>query len=120
MSNAVYYWFGCGDETGHYLYSVKRSIDWKTETPWGGWKDLDGVLAPKGDSKDVLGIATLTHKDGWTALAFWDRSQDPRRGSNVVFLANCELDFKQAVVACSVRFPRWAARAKVMALRLHE
>lgn len=33
------------------------------------------------------GLAALHHKDGWTALAWWDRSVDKRHNSNSVLIA---------------------------------
>lgn len=72
-------YFGCKGETGHYLY-----IDGKRQLSTNiiPWDQVDGVLCP---FNRKAGSAKLHHKDGWTALAFWDYSIDKRPGSNSVF-----------------------------------
>lgn len=101
-------YFGCIGESGHYLWSSPyrrtRDID---ETPWG--MKIDGKLCPPADpwgrNGQPQGRAALHHKDGWTALAFWDRSVDKRPGSNSVFVADECLSFDQIVTVAKERFP---------------
>ena len=76
--------FGCfqaGDDHG--LHGA--------QIPWG---HVDGVLLwNSGSHADVpnreqaQGAAALRYKDGWTSLAWWDRSGDARYGSNTAFFA---------------------------------
>ena len=76
-------YFGCIKEAGHYLHNTKgkRSLDFSVVP----WPKIDGVLCPEYTIKE--GASKLHHKDGWTALAFWDYSVDKRPGSNSVFFA---------------------------------
>ena len=113
--------FGCWHDVGHYLHDASGSTV-RHRTPWSGsgrWAEhgggLDGTLAP-GDSQ-ARGRAKLHVKDGWTALAFWDRSVDTRPNSNGVFLVDEELNFREAVVAFAVYFPRIAERVRAIAFK---
>lgn len=86
------FYFGCWGEKGHYLRDVNRNHvrNDRTATPWEG---MDGVLCPgyvrymPFNTPQPEGEAALHHKEGWTALAFWDRSVDSRGGCNSVFFA---------------------------------
>lgn len=76
--------------------------------PWG--MKVDGGLAPrKWDSRRApecpQGVAALHHKDGWTALSFWDRTGDSRSNSSSTFLFDAVLDFDAARVAAREQFP---------------
>jgi hypothetical protein len=98
------YFFGCwNDDTGHYLHEpTGRSVHRGTDaTPWG--MSIDGVLPPAGP--DVQGRCLLHHKDGWTALAFWDRSVDTRPGSNAALLVEGEFSFEDMVDLFVRHFP---------------
>lgn len=95
------YYFGCNNGPGHYMHSPgmrtgddltdRRHISRLTgANPWG--YGIDGNLCPA-DPEQLQGRALLHYKDGWTAVAFWDRSVDHRKGSNSVFLAPAIHDF---------------------------
>ena len=76
-------------------------------SPWG---IPDGTLAPRQGGSTHLeapqGNAALHHKDGWTALAFWDRSGDSRGASNSVFLIPVNhMSFDDALAAARENFP---------------
>jgi hypothetical protein len=73
---------------------------------WGPlpWKHIDGGLCPRGPQRQ--GEALLHHKDGWTALAFWNRTDDTRAGSNSAFFFEGTLTFEEALAAARERFPR--------------
>src|ERR1700693_4562864 len=75
------YFFGCMRGPGHYLHSnpsprgltERRALcAIERSNPWG--YKIDGKLCPAG--AQVQGRALVHHKDGWTALSFWDRSVD--------------------------------------------
>jgi hypothetical protein len=51
------------------------------------------------------GQSVITHKDGWTALSFWDRSIDSRPGSNSNFLAEGIFSFDEMVKLAQEKFP---------------
>ncbi len=78
------------------------------KNPWA--LKVDGGLAPrKWDScrapECPQGVAALHHKDGWTALSFWDRTGDSRGNSSSTFLFDAVLDFDSAVTAACDHFP---------------
>lgn len=100
------YYFGCIDITGHYLWASEQRKLWDFDLiPWG--IAIDGKLCPPDDPKNgqPQGPAALHHKDGWTALAFWDRSVDRRSGSNSAFIADSILPFVQMVKIAREKYP---------------
>lgn len=92
-------YFGCYRRPGHYLWGPGMQRVRSDDLPW---KKLNGELAPP---RARPGHAALHHLDGWTALAFWDRSVDSRPGSNSVFLFPDVLDFEEAVIRAVKEFP---------------
>jgi hypothetical protein len=64
---------------------------------------------PGEEKNQPLGLARLVRVTGnrgtWTALSFWDRSQDKRFGSNSTFIAEGDLDFAAMCVIAAERFP---------------
>lgn len=80
---------------------------------------LDGKLcwnSPRGERDQYArrdeneGRAFRTSHGGWTAVAFWDRSQgDPRGACNTAFLARGDLTFSQVIRAAKHAWPEvWA------------
>lgn len=57
------------------------------------------------EAKQPQGKALVHHRDGWTALAFWDRTGDSRGNSCSVFVLEGDLDFDQALAAAGKLFP---------------
>lgn len=58
---------------------------------------------------ETEGLALLTRRGGWTAIAFWDRSGDQRPASNSAFIARGDLTFEQVVRAARHQWPQvWA------------
>ena len=115
MSEAVY--FGCLGHPGHFFY-----LPWGQGThhdriiglPWAEG-EIDGALCPgwKGpyvSGRQIEGEAKLHHRDGWTALAFWDRSVDSRPGCNSVFFFHAVFSFEQALAEAKKIFPQIFAR----------
>lgn len=108
------YYFGCRNRPGHYLFDVHFRL-----TPYGGpkelpWKEreIDGRLCPNWRAKgkhrngpEIEGNALLHHKEGWTALAFWDRSVDRRGACNSVFFFEGTHTFEEAVELARATFP---------------
>lgn len=100
-------YYGCYGESGHHFWTEDLFLNprWAMvtkEIPWG--TEVDGGLCPRG--RQVQGLALLHQKDGWTALAFWDRSVDSRPGSHSAFLVRQTLDFEAMVAVCKETFPR--------------
>jgi len=63
-------------------------------------------------------MAYLHHVAGWTVVAWWDRSEDDRHGSNAVFLAPGEHAFEAMLDLARKAFPREMERMeKAYAIR---
>jgi hypothetical protein len=100
------FYFGCWDAIGHFLWTPSGVSVPLSTTPWGNAVDT-GLCPGKRDRRGEVacenqreGEAALHHLDGWTALAFWDRSVDTRHGSNSAFLAegmSVLTEYKQAI-----------------------
>ena len=122
------YYFGPWDSAGHSLHleSGAHPRPIADSFPWSpAGYDIDGKLQPSADAPDhrinrasgVLstvghaqteGEALLHYRDGWTALAFWDRSVDARASSNSTYFAEGVYSFEQMVELASTRFAkRW-------------
>ncbi len=101
------YYFGCSREPGHFLWEddagfmhSKLRYD---KLPWG--YKIDSSLCT-GHSGSEEGRASLHHKDGWTAVAFWDRSVDSRPGSNSAFICDEEIDYDEMIRRSKETFPK--------------
>lgn len=115
------YYFGCWGQTGHYLYEPSGRTTWNRITPNIHGGSLDGgfcgdpalaryrygetVPTWSHEGAQPEGRARITHLDGWTILAFWDRSLDRRDASNSAFLLQGTHDFQAMVAMASARFP---------------
>lgn len=104
-------YFGSYRKDGHHPYGegmILLRYNWDAEFPVAGvpWtRDvIDGGLCP-GHSASPQGRAALHHKNGWTALAFWDRSDDTRPGSHSTFFIEGTHDFETMKRLCQERFP---------------
>lgn len=111
MSQRAYY-FGCWNGPGHFLHKPggDRAVEREARLPWS---NIDGRLCPGGDREacgrpvafEVEGRAALHHLDGWTALAFWDRSVDHRFHSNSVFFVEGTTSAEDVLRVARERFP---------------
>jgi hypothetical protein len=88
-------------------------------TPWGSHPDATLLEAPlvlrKVDENEGMqpeGKAILHHKDGWTALGFWDRSGDSRYNSNSNFLVRGTYTFDEMLALAKEQFHGIFARMK--------
>ena len=115
--NVLY--FGCwtGKGAGHYLWTTLGAhIFPPQEFPWKG---IDCVLQPGADPdnpykrrQEVEGHAALHHLTGWTAICFWDRSEDQRGGCNSNFFAHGTFTFDEMLRLAQAHFPIIMARFK--------
>lgn len=113
MSEAFY--FGCVGTSGHHLHTP----DLRTASRAGPFTPamLDTPFCP-GMTPDARGmtpreqpegVARLTHVEGWTVLAFWDRSIDNRHGSHSTYVLRGTLAYDDAARLAREAFPRvWA------------
>lgn len=111
------FYFGCNRLFGHHMHAPDKSGVSDQETyafiqgnPWG--YAVDGGLCPDAFGAQIEGQAVLHSKDGWTAIAFWDRSIDHRHDSNSVFLAEGEHTFAEMVALATEHFPTVMGRFK--------
>lgn len=117
--------FGCDGRPGHGWFGPGlSSVSWRHEVrgvcPWdsGG---IDAMLAPRTEPRQpgdrrvrgeelTQGVAALHHRDGWTALSFWDRTGDSRPNSNSTFVVEGILAFDEVVAVAREHFPQLFAR----------
>lgn len=117
------YFFGCWRDVGHYMHVPDGRRCWDVATPWG--HDIDSRLCPNGKNRDrriadeVEGHAAIHHKNGWTGLAWWDRSVDKRGACNAGLYARATLNAQQILAIGRAQFPsvfgRFAYEIKVIA-----
>ncbi len=88
------FFFGCIGRPGHGLHGEgSRMWPFNKCIPWGF--ELDSKLCPDG-KEQLQSHAAIHHKEGWTALAWWDRSgPDKRMGCNSALLAEGEFTFAE-------------------------
>lgn len=103
---------------GHYLYDTNMDsvLHWRKATPW---EQIDAQLAPTTKPYQVEGATALHHKDGWTAIQFWDRSGDSRGNSNSAFLMEGTWAFEEALAKAREAFPNIFKRFK-FEIRLYD
>lgn len=120
--SAVYY-FGRWGGPGHYLWSPAGHIaEQAVTTPWTlreldplcgdpaladvrGRRSGDPLYWPGDEAHQPQGVARLYHREGWTALAWWDRSCDTRFGSNSAFVARGTLTAEALAQLGATAFP---------------
>lgn len=106
-------YFGAWGGPGHYLWTAEGRRTDDSVLPWCRGKyrtGIDSTLCPALDGSEPEGKAALHHREGWTALAFWDRSQDQRLGSNSAFLAQGTHTAEEILTAAREDFPSICAR----------
>lgn len=135
----VYYFGVANGDCGHYLYNKPwTQIPYTERNSCSPWKyyDLDGKQAPvlnpeKAnpetnkyyylDRKEApQGQVKVQHKDGWTILSFWDRTQDRRGASNSNFLIDKIVDFKEGIELAQTSWPQLFKRFQEAGLELRE
>jgi hypothetical protein len=116
-------YFGCWDQTGHYLrrpdgqLSSKNVYDLMRRE--GIYPAIDGGFCPGSQTNpdgtvrrpergpyQEEGWARLSHFQGWSILAFWDRSVDSRFGANSAFIEKDYWDFDAMVVRAKAAYPK--------------
>lgn len=116
-------YFGCWGPAGHYFYrpdghcsskEVRHKMAAEGIYPMidggfcpGSHQNPDGsTRRPERGPPQEEGVARLTHHNGWTILAFWDRTGDTRYGSNSNFIRGDLWDFKTMVAKAKETYPR--------------
>lgn len=112
----IFYWgVWPGDGSGHGLMTVEGRMVPKDEQkqPWTeDVLDSHWLAEYIWDIRQREGVATVIHTDGWTALAFWDRSGDERYPSRSVFIIQDTCKFPQALAQAKKAFPTIFDRIK--------
>ncbi len=111
------YYFGCVGSPGHYWRDPtdsRRQSSIEKRVGRSIHPRIDGGFCPgsvpgdpwKRTRSEVEGEAAVHHVDGWTILAFWDRSVDKRGACNSNFVALGEHDFAAMCEIAQRVFPR--------------
>ena len=106
MPDVLY--FGCMGRAGHFLFDHDGQRPYGS-TPWG--YDLDGGLLDS-SKPEVEGVVQFHQKDGWTAIAFWDRSVDSRYASNSAFLVAESVSAETLLAMARESWPAVFSRCK--------
>ena len=131
MNHDVFY-FGCWSGPGHYLWQPNGHYAWQAERgdlPWSNLA-LDGDLCGdprladharpshwRADEKHRPQLVARFHRrDGWAALAFWDRTVDCRYHSNSVFLVRGAITPAETLARFAEAFPGIAKRCEGLVL----
>lgn len=108
---------------GHYVYlpNGRQASTTAPRTPWHagslGYPISDGILmsqvmnqGERGSPRwQPEGVPFHRIEDGWTVLAYWDRSGDPRHGSIAAFAFQASLGWIEAERCARELFPAvWA------------
>jgi len=116
------FYFGPWDRAGHFLHDERGNSvlgEQRSGFPWDESTSSHGVdcqLQPGCYLRDgrwkhgaeIEGQALIHHKDGWTALSFWDRSVDTRGACNSTYFAEGTFTFDEMVAMAKERFSfRW-------------
>jgi hypothetical protein len=117
------YYFGCWREAGHHLHDSSGRLV-HSVGPFGYFGEkLDSTFAPKDEPRAGYQDETrtsLTHYQGWTVLAMWDRSCDKRPGSNAAFVIEGEKTELEMWALASEHYPQIVARLKAAPTRTKE
>ena len=111
------YYYGCNKESGHFLFRPDRITTTRLQDSGLPWEHIDGTLCPQ--TTPQQGVAKIHHKQGWTAIAFWDKSIDSRTGSNSVFLAEGIHGFYHMIEFSKKHFPKIFNRFKFPIIEFH-
>lgn len=105
QAEAKLHLFGKGLSEGGHLWWKDESFPLSRKqipkTPWDLFPDTT-LCRPE----QAQGIAWLWQKEGWTALAFWDRSRDTRYKSNTVLVWEGTHTFEEMLEEARRSFPR--------------
>jgi len=101
------FYSSCWWREGHGLWaktgmSAKLPCDYpQSLMPW----KIDAKLAPKMNCQPE-GLLSHGKTDGWSWIAFWDRSVDQRFGSNSAFIVRGDHDFISVMQISRAYFPQ--------------
>lgn len=110
------FYFGCGASHGHYWWEPqKQGREWGRQNSSTAadamrkvFPRIDGEFPPKDTER--AGVCTLTYRDGWSVLAWWDYSVDKRPRSNSVLVARGTHSFDEMMLLLNAEFSNVASR----------
>lgn len=117
------YYFGCDRQAGHYWHTRDRRTFYPDSKKFPEWFEyrIDSGFCPGAPPAsdphrqftrpEREGEAALHHLDGWTILAFWDRSVDKRGKCNSAFAAKGQHSFAIMLAIAGAQFPWVVGRA---------
>jgi hypothetical protein len=122
--DVLFYGVATGTRSGHYLYRPGRGGPMavsvrKVEDLPADLHRIDGVwTAPrprtedevrdrtwKSGGEEIQGVAHIHFVQGWTIVAWWDRSEDRRGGCNANFIARGRCRFEGMLRLAREHFP---------------
>lgn len=113
MNPPSIHYYGCLFRGTTQMYSRHDTIAYH-ETPWS--YELDEVLVQDGDLLIGMGHH-VRHKDGWTAVVFWDNSLDKRPFAISVFLVAKNWTKDQVLNEARKQWPEVFERAVLAPVR---
>lgn len=104
------YYFGCVGSAGHFLHTPgPLSVGLGQEIlPKSLWPKVDTSFCPQDGQGQ--GLIKYTQLDGWSIIAFWDRSGDSRPGSHSTFLINESVTPEDLLEAAKLAYPQIFSR----------
>lgn len=97
------FFFGCLHDLGHYFHYLDGRRELRIDgLPWPS-HSVDGGFQPP--ATDEEGQALRHVKDGWTVVAYWDRSVDKRPGSCSALIVHGVMTTPEAVELVGNAFP---------------
>lgn len=113
---SIILYFGCWKGDGHFLYDhtgYRSSRNTEFILPCSIWC-LEGLLPPmEKDRVEPEGQVRRILFEGWTMIAFWDRSGDSRMGSKSIFIIEGEFSKQEVIEEAKKQFPELFQRFKV-------
>ena len=98
-------YFGCTGYAGHFIHRHGcRRPQMISVTPWNN--DIDGGPLKRAKIPDLITDQYCTErKDGWTLIAFWDRSGDSRPGSHSTFVIHADIPSQELFALARAQWP---------------
>lgn len=106
MAERSWRYFGCGSESGHYLFDPHRGRFWPEHAIDRRLAKFDGVLPPCPEPRACDYRASFNRLGalGYSALSWWDRTVDTRPASNsTIFAPSLKIPAEEMLAEA----PRW-------------
>ena len=103
-------YFGCIHGPGHYLHHpTEGEVPRKDRShPWGN--RIDGWVLRDSKAKVALGAVHSSKINGWTLVAWADRSVDSRHGSHSTFIVEADITPERLIELAREQWPQVFSR----------